>query len=358
MFKNVHIWLGDYLRHSARRAALKNGPGLKHIVFGIVDHFEPRCQGVSVQKEIERTTLFLNKYEAQARNHKDSNGVPPKYSFFYPIDEYTKECVDLVADFCRKGFGEVEVHLHHQDDTADTLREKLLNAVKVYKGHGLLSTDKKTWETKYGFIHGNWSLCNSRRDGQWCGVNEELKVLNETGCYADFTLPSAPSETQTVKINSLYYAKNTAAPRSHDTGADVVAGKKPSGDLMIIQGPLMLNWNDQKIENGALMVNNPVSAERIRLWIEAGVHVKGREDVLFIKVHNHGCRDDHLTAEFFADLRWLFILLENDFNDGKNYQLHYMTAREMYNVVKALEEGGRLSPARYRDHVLVSNIAK
>jgi mRNA-degrading endonuclease YafQ of YafQ-DinJ toxin-antitoxin module len=54
----------------------------------------------------------------------------------------------------------------------------------------------------------------------------------------------------------------------------------------------------------------------------------------------------------------LFTLLENDFNDGKAYQLHYMTAREMYNVVKALEEGGRGSPARYRDHALVSNISK
>ena len=91
--------------------------------------------------------------------------------------------------------------------------------------HGLLSRDRRTGELAYGFIHGNWALDNSRPDGRWCGVNNELDVLRETGCYADFTLPSAPSPTQTRKINSLYYAvDDPAAPRSHDTGVDVGDG--------------------------------------------------------------------------------------------------------------------------------------
>jgi hypothetical protein len=31
--------------------------------------------------------------------------------------------------------------------------------------------------------------------------------------------------------------------------------------------------------------------------------------------------------------------LESVYNDGKNYVLHYVTAREMYNIVKAAEAG-------------------
>jgi len=356
MFNNVHVWLADYIRQSRMRRDLMRAPGLKHIVFCIVDHFEPRLGGVRVDKEIERTTRFLTQYDSLIRRHRDSTGVPPKYSFFYPIDEYTKECVDLVADFCRKGYGEVEVHLHHKDDTEATLRQKLLRAVNVYKGHGLLNTDKKTGETKYGFIHGNWSLCNSRADGKWCGVNEELKVLKETGCYADFTLPSAPSETQTRKTNSIYYAKSSDKPRSHDRGRDVAVGKSQRGDLMLIQGPLMLDWDDQKIENGALLASNPVTSKRAQFWVKAGIHVRGREDVLFIKLHNHGCQENHLTVEFFLELHWLFGLLENYYNDKKSYQLHYVTAREMYNIVKALEEGLDGDPGQYRDHVLLSNV--
>jgi hypothetical protein len=358
MFKNTHIWLADYIRQARMRSELLRSPGLKHVVFCIVDHFEPRLGGVPLNKEIERTARFLDQYESLLRRHQDSTGVSPKYSFFYPIDEYTKECVELVTDFCQKGYGEVEVHLHHKDDTAKTLRQKLLHAVEVYKSHGLLSTDKATGQTKYGFIHGNWSLCNSRADGKWCGVNEELKVLRETGCYADFTLPSAPSDTQTRKVNSIYYAKSTDKPRSHDQGKDVAVGRSPSGDLMLIQGPLMLDWDDQKIENGGLMASNLVTTKRVGFWAKAGIHVQGREDVLFVKVHNHGCREDHLTTEFFLDLHWLFSLLECDYNDRKKYQLHYATAREMYNIVKAMEEGLEGSPAEYRDHVLMSNIVR
>ena len=72
--------------------------------------------------------------------------------------------------------------------------------------HGLLARRRDTGELPYGFIHGNWALDNSRPDGRCCGVNNELAILRETGCYADFTLPSAPSPAQTAKINSIYYA--------------------------------------------------------------------------------------------------------------------------------------------------------
>jgi hypothetical protein len=358
MFNNIHIWLADYLRQAPLRNKLKKAVKPVHIIFSVVDHFEPRVGGVSAAEELERTRRFLSKYESIASKHKDSTGVPPQYSFFYPIDEYNKECVDRVADLCRKGYGELEVHLHHKDDTEILLREKLVHAVDTFKSHGLLNTDKKTGETRYGFIHGNWSLCNSRPDGKWCGVNEELKILKETGCYADFTLPSAPSDTQTSKINSIYYAKNTARPRSHNTGEDVTVGKAPSGDLMIIQGPLMLDWQRKKIENAALIAGNPVTPERIKLWIEARVHVKGCSEWIFIKIHNHGCRPDHLTDDFFSNMNLMFFSLEKDFNDGKSFCLHYATAREMYNIIKAAEEGKQGDPSHYRDHVIVSNIKK
>ena len=38
---------------------------------------------------------------------------------------------------------------------------------------------------RFGFIHGNWCLDNSRADGRWCGLNNELILLRELGCYAD-----------------------------------------------------------------------------------------------------------------------------------------------------------------------------
>ncbi len=55
--------------------------------------------------------------------------------------------------------------------------------------------------------------------GNNCGINNELLILKETGCYADFTFPSAPHPTQPSTINSIYYAKDDPlAPNSHNTG--------------------------------------------------------------------------------------------------------------------------------------------
>ncbi len=41
--------------------------------------------------------------------------------------------------------------------------------------------------------------------------------------------------------------------------------------------------------------------------------------------------------------------LERVYNDGSNYVLHYVTAREMYNIIKAAEAGRSGNPREYRD---------
>ena len=151
--------------------------------------------------------------------------------------------------------------------------------------HGLLPKDKGSGEIVYGFIHGNWALDNARPDGRYCGVNNELDILRETGCYADFTLPSAPDPSQTRTINSIYYAVDDPnRPRSHDWGIDVGTGPAPRDALMIIQGPLVLNWRRRKwgilprIENGCLQDNQPPARDRLDAWLRGagpGLHPAG-----------------------------------------------------------------------------------
>jgi hypothetical protein len=41
--------------------------------------------------------------------------------------------------------------------------------------------------------------------------------------------------------------------------------------------------------------------------------------------------------------------LETAYNDGVRYCLHYVTAREMYNIIKAAEAGASGNPAVYRE---------
>ena len=244
----------------------------------------------------ERVERWVRDYPALFGDFRDSDGRPPRHTFFYPLEQYNPEHLDALAELCREGFGEVEVHLHHEGDTPEQLRARLIAYKELLaRRHGLLPREKQTGEIVYGFIHGNWALDNSLPNGRCCGVNNELDILRETGCYADFTFPSAPDPTQTRTINSLYYAvDDPLRPKSHDLGIPVGTGTVPSNALMLIQGPLVLDWKRRKwgliprIENGCIQGNQPVTIDRLDAWLKAGVQVSKRPDWYFVKLHSHG----------------------------------------------------------------------
>ena len=354
--KNMQIWLGAYIRRRPRHA----GGGPVHVMFAFVDHFEPGWGRPSHDVEVARVARWRDGYKALASRHRDADGRPPQHTFFYPEEEYRAEHLDQIAALCREGYGEIEVHLHHDDDTEAGLREKIGRFVGVlHDRHGALPVDPATGRPVFAFIHGNWCLDNSRRDGRWCGVDNELRVLGELGCYADFTLPSAPSDTQTRKINSIYYAHDDCSrPKSHDDGVDVQAGRAGSGDLLLVQGPLALNWKNRRwglvprIENSDVRAGYPPTPDRVDLWIRQHIHVQGRPEWIFVKVHTHGTQERDMEALLGAPVDAMFGDLESRYNDGRRYALHYVSAREMVNIVKAAEAGLDGNPDDYRDYWL------
>ncbi len=344
-FRHAHLWLPGYFLNRITSGSEVDSSLPKHIFLCICDHFEPTAEGADRTKALQRVKKWVEKYPEIAKKYHDSNGRIPKYTFFYPLEEYCSQEMQLLAELCHQGYGEVEIHLHHDNDTAENLRNSLQKFKNLmFSQYGLLSKDKKTDEIRYAFIHGNWALNNSGPDGRFCGINNETKVLYETGCYADFTLPSAPSETQTQKVNSLYYAADCSPmPKAHNWGTDVKSGHNNGHGLLLIQGPLMLDWKRKKfgifprIENSSIDYNNPVTAHRIKLWIDANIHVKGKANWIFVKVHTHGCADKNIESLLNRDLDFLFSYLSENCNDKKSFFLHFVSAREIYNIIKALE---------------------
>lgn len=346
MIKNINLWLEGYLKNSI--ATLLNGKKSEtyQILFTICDHFEPFWGNCDLQVAHRRVQKWVDKYQEIASNHKDSYGNHPKHGFYYPIEEYQKELLDMVGGICRNGYGETEVHLHHDNDTSENLRKTLIDfKKKLYEEHGLLSSDQASGQIRYGFIHGNWALDNSRPDGKWCGVNDEISILQETGCYADFTMPSAPSDTQTRTVNSIYYAEDDPLqPKSHDTGKLAIAGFENNIGLMCIQGPLSFNIYSRKfgiiprIENGNLSYDMGIYPGRIKTWVNQRIHVKGRPDIIFIKLYTHGTQEKNMDFFFKQKgLSQLFSCLEEYCQKHPNYFLNYVSSRQMYNVVKGLE---------------------
>jgi hypothetical protein len=358
--RNVGIWWHDYRRHQAERARLAPAAGPKHVMFCFVDHYEPRWGKADYATEVERVRLWTEQYPKLCEGHRDADGRAPQHSFFFPSEEYRPEHLDKLVDLCRAGYGEIEVHLHHDDDTEAGLRANLDEFLEILVGrHDALPLDAATGKPLWSFIHGNWALDNSRCDGRWCGVNNELQILRDMGCYADFTLPSAPSDTQTSTVNSIYYATDDPAkPKSHDTGERVRVGGKPAGDLMIMQGPLCLRWKMRgplpvpSIENGDVRAGNPPTPARVDAWVETGVHVQGRPEWVFVKVHTHGTQERDIAALLGEPVARMFEHLERRYNDGRDHVLHYVSAREMYNIARAAEAGKAGDPGQYRDFVI------
>ena len=351
MLKHAHIWLPEYLR---TRFKPKPTGRPVHVFFCFVDHFEPEWGGATLETRLARVDRWVTEYPKLAGAHRDTDGRPPRYTFFYPAEAYHPDILERLAALCRTGFAEVEIHLHHDADTSQTLRDKLEEAKQAFIRHGLLSRERGTGAVRFGFIHGNWALDNARPDGKWCGVNDELRVLRACGCYADFTLPSAPSDTQTRKINSIYYALDDPdRPKSHDTGRDAAVGQHPDGDLLIVQGPLTLNWRRRKygilprIENGELSGENPPTPLRADLWVREGIGVRGKPDWVFVKVFSHGAKPTNTDMLLGRPMEELFSYLESAYNDGRNFRLHYVTARELVNLVRAAERGELDEPGQY-----------
>ncbi|WP_430390370.1 hypothetical protein [Dyella sp. 20L07] len=354
--RNMHIWLGNYLR----RRVPDTGKGTVHVMFCFVDHFEPAWGHAAPDVQRARVDRWCHDYRVLAGAHRDADGKPPQHTFFYPEEEYVEEHLDKLASLCADGFGEIEVHLHHDNDTEDNFRATISRFNELlHTRHGALPRDPVTGQLRFGFIHGNWCLDNSRADGRWCGLNNELTLLRELGCYADFTLPSAPSETQTSTINAIYYATDDPLrPKSHDTGMPTKVGGKATGDLLIVQGPLGLNWRDRRlglvprIENADVRSSCPPTPGRVDAWIRAAVHVEGRPDWIFVKIHTHGTQERDMDTLLGEPTHAMHEYLEKHYNDGQRYMLHYVTARESYNIIKAAEAGKSGNPNAWRDFEL------
>ena len=356
----LHIWLPGYLARRPARVPRAGAADPVDVIFCLADHWEPGWRDAPETEQRRRVSRWVDQYPALADDFHDADGRCPQHTWFYPFEQYRAEHLDALADLVRRGYGEVELHWHHDGLDEHQAWEALLDGKQALAGHGLLAYDPSTHTTRYGFVHGNWALCNSHRDGLHCGINAELVLLAASGCYADLTLPGPPNSTQTRKVNSIYYAANQPGrPKSHDTGVDVRVGGQASGDLMIVQGPLAFNWRSRKagilprIENADLSADNPPTPDRVDLWVRQGIGVAGRPEWVFVKVHTHGCVDAHGPVLLGDPVRRMHQHLARSYNDGRRYRLHYVVAREMFNLVKAAEAGHRGNPDAYRDFILL-----
>ncbi len=351
--KYLMTWLPDYGRHLLRRARAPRPSGARHLMFALCDHYEPLWGNATDAVGTARVAAWAAGYPALASEFRDADGRPPRHGFFFPGEQYRPEYLERLAGLARGGFGEVEVHLHHDGDTAATLAPQLTTTLASFAEHGHISRDAKG-KYRWAFIHGNWALANSRPDGKWCGVDDELLVLHELGCYVDLTFPSAPDPCQPNKVNQIFWPTGDLAKRrSYESGERARVGEHHDDRMLMITGPLSVARKGRsglRIENGALTGDDPPTAQRVASWIDQAIHIEGRPEWIFVKVHTHGAIEKTASSLLGEGGRALHAALQRQTTSG--LALHYVTAREMFNVARAAMDGKSGDPGGYFDYIV------
>ena len=339
--RNAQIWFPAYLQ--SRLSSLSR-PAPARLWVTITDHYEPLWRGADESLARDRVARWVRAWPEIARRHHDQRGHPPKYCFFYPEDEYRPFLLDPLAGLTEAGVADVEIHIHHDDGPRGAVgRQHFLERMEGFietltSRHGLLH--RRDGRMQFGFIHGNWALDNSRPDGRWCGINDEISLLARLGCYADFTLPSAPHPTQARMVNVIYWAvDDPARPKSYDRGIPLRPGCGREGDLLLIPGPFGLRWAERflpRLEGGELAHYDPPSRYRVVRWMALAPRL-GSD--CFLKLYTHGAQEKNRQMLLEGGLDELFAGLGAVCRE-RNCQLYFVSAWQMYLAVEAIRAGG------------------
>ena len=271
---------------------------------------------------------------------RDAAGKPPCFTFFYPQEEYQRDLLKTIQELCADGTCDVEVHLHHFDDTASGFQQKIRTfTAQLHENHGLLHVHNG--RLVFGFIHGNWALDNSHPDGFGCGVTGELQLLRDLGCYADFTMPSFPSPTQSRILNQIYWTTgDPGKPRGFDYGVEATIGGGVRGDLLMIPGPAGVRYRDRVLprsETGELAVYDLPTPYRIERWLALAPRLG---DDIFLKLYGHSAREDNAEALLGSESKeGAFASMFRSLHAAArrhNLELHWATAYQMYCAVERL----------------------
>jgi hypothetical protein len=337
-----------------------------HVILALADHFEPAIDPKNGQKRVPRSEQerrvewWAREYSKAVEGWRDHDGRPLVHTYFYPAEQYDEVLVEMIAEQCLAGWGEIEIHLHHgflRPDTAENTRRVLTEfRDRLAFRHHCLSFEKGAKHPGYAFVHGDFALANSA-GGRFCGVDSEMWILAQTGCYADLTMPAAIwHRAQISKTNSVYECAlplDRAAP--HRKGYDLRAGRAGQTLPLIIQGPLItdigrtLRSGQPVIDNGVINDTSPPTMHRFSLWKRARVGVLGRPDWLFIKLFCHSMNPTQKDGVIGDGFRKFLAELVGGAHERKE-TLHFVTAREMANILFAACDGREGNPGEYRDY--------
>lgn len=336
-------WFPTYLQQQVQQKLLSttSSADIQHLMFVVADHYEP---GFDQDEAVLANEEWLADYQKAVVGKVDSYGNRFVYNWFYPFDQRNDRVLMRLQQEVDRGAGEIEFHWHKPCLTAAEYQQQLTEAVSWFKGIGAFQADDQ--KARFSFIAGNWDLDNGRGTG--CGIDNEITQLTEAGGYMDMTYSTLGSPAQPKSmINQIYYVTDTPQARSYKEGRRIKVGDDvPESPFVMFQGPLSYHW-DMTFEYGALESYAVPSLTRIKRWIDSHIHVENKPEWSFVKLYSHGIQSPDIVKHHLGPM---LDALKAEATQ-RNIKLHYVSAREAYNIVRAAQAGMTGDPEDYRDYV-------
>jgi hypothetical protein len=341
--KGAQNWLAPYiLSYIDGTNNIYSADAAEHLIFIVVDHHEQPFG----EEAGPAAHQWISEYKSVVNGLTDDYGNQFKYTWFYPYDHKREDVLIQLNELVYNGYGEIEFHWHHELRDQD-FAIQVIEAANWFTSFGAMLPIGDYSKPAFGYIAGNWNLDSGRCNND-CDASFQLDHLLDAGAYADFTF-SSNSTAQPSKFSSIYYATDSKAIKSYDTGHDVTVGGKVKG-LMIFEGPTALDFRDITVEHAQLEAwYGSDWPHRINLWVDNSPFVKGRPEWKFVKAYTHGVQSKELILKIkFRNLIEELI----KYSSNKKLKLHFATAREAYNMVKAAEAGHSGDPELFRDYLI------
>ena len=342
-------WFPSYLQQQI--FSENNSAEIEHLMFVVVDHYEP---GFDKEEAIQANEEWLREYKKAVKGKYDSYGNRFVYNWFYPFDQKNDQVLQRLQSEVNQGAGEIELHWHKPCLTKDEYQQQLNKAVDwfnqlgAFKANNIVKvkSQQSDQQSRFVFIAGNWDLDNGR--GTHCGIDNEISQLVKAGGYMDMTYSTLGSPAQPHNmINQLYYVEDTDEAKSYEQGIRVKVGKvAPESPFLMFQGPLSFHW-DLSFEYGALESYALPSLKRIKYWLDSHIHVADKPEWSFVKLYSHGIQSPDIVKHHLGPM---LDQLKTE-TEGRGIKLHYVSAREAYNIVRAAEAGLTGDPEQYRDYI-------
>src|SRR5438046_1405772 len=71
-----------------------------HLILCITDHYEPRHGPSSREIGLRRVQAWSEEYPRLFERFRDADGRRPQHTFFYPLEEYERAEMGVLADLC------------------------------------------------------------------------------------------------------------------------------------------------------------------------------------------------------------------------------------------------------------------